>query len=195
MRTRYFDGDTFERHGRTFRVELPQDDDNDAPWDREDGHGPVSDWARVDSCTGRPVKEPGDRVLIRYRGDFRTYDMAGAMKLAKRDGWGLSPENVAKLRARLGREPTAGDIRAEAVEQDYERLRGWCADEWTYIGVLVTDVATGDSESLWGIESDCDYYIVEVAHEMADQIADRNDWTAEKSAERAEWAARDVVTA
>jgi hypothetical protein len=194
MKTRYWDGDTFERHGRTFKVELPYDDDRDAPWDREDGHGPVSDWRRVDSCTGRPTKAPGERVIYRDGRDYRTYDFAAALRMAAADGWGLSDEDRAKLAQRLGRDPTKREVQVQAVEQDYQRLQAWCCDEWGYVGVVVADTATGDRESLWGIESDCEDYIVEVAHEMADEIADRNDWTSEKRAERAEWAARDVVT-
>lgn len=195
MTTRYWDGDTFERHGRTFKVALPYDDDRDAPWDREDGHGPVSDWRSTrDSYTGYPVKEPGERILFRDGRDYRTYDFAEALRIAARDGWGLCDEARAKLATRLGREPTRREVQVQAVEDDFQRLRAWCNDEWGYIGVVVTDTETGDRESLWGIESDCEDYIAETAHELADQIADRNDWTDEGRAERAEWAARDVVT-
>lgn len=194
MSARYWDGDTFERHGREFRVEFPYDLSIDAPWEREDGHGPVSGWRYGDSCTGRPVKAPGERVLCTDRRSFRAYDFAGALKLAAKDGWGLGDEDRQKLAARLGREPTRREIQVQAVEQDFDRLRRWCANDWGYVGVIVTDTATGQVESLWGIESDATDYLAEVAHELADEIARRNDWTDETRRERAEWAARDVLT-
>ena len=36
--------ETRESGTMRFRVEWFFDADTDAPWDREDGHGPVSDW-------------------------------------------------------------------------------------------------------------------------------------------------------
>lgn len=160
--------DTIKVDGLTFRVTLEHDSDSGAPWDREDGHGPVTEW------TTRS-KNAGERVLARDRSHYRYYDFAEAMKLAKRDGWGLSDEGKATLAAKLGREPTPGDIRAEAVEQDYERMRAWCNDEWSYVGVCVqlldTDGAPveGYADSVWGVESDGDYW-KEVAQECARNI-------------------------
>lgn len=154
--------------GLTFRVTLEHDGDRDAPWDCEDGHGPVSDW------TSRS-KNAGERVLASDRSHKRYYDFAEAMKLAKRDGWGLSDEGKAKLAAKLGREPTDGEIRAEAVEQDYERMRAWCNDEWSYVGVCVQLLDTDDApvdgytDALWGVESDGDYW-KEVAKDCAENI-------------------------
>lgn len=49
------DNDTFEHKGRTFRVEFPYDDDAGAPWDREDGHGPVSDFITAWRKISRPA--------------------------------------------------------------------------------------------------------------------------------------------
>lgn len=67
---------------------------------------------------------------------------------------------------------------ARAVEVNFQRLRAWCNDQWSYVGVIVTPIcphcgeaASSQSESLWGIESDCSDYIEEVAHELADQLA------------------------
>jgi hypothetical protein len=39
-----------------FSLVVALDDLNDPPWERADGHGPVSDWTRRE-------KRPGERVL------------------------------------------------------------------------------------------------------------------------------------
>lgn len=170
MRRIYFDNDTFERNGRTFSVEFPYDDRGDAPWDREDGHGPVTGW------TSR-AKAPGERVLNSDRSSHRYYDFQEAMRIALRDGWGLCEADKAKLAAKLGREPTRRQIAAEAVERDYDHLRRWCNDQWSFVGVVVRLVSDDveESESLWGIESDAYDYLAEVAHELADEINSRLD--------------------
>lgn len=41
-----YDGDIIEHDGARFRVEFPFDDSGDTPWERDDGHGEVSDWKR-----------------------------------------------------------------------------------------------------------------------------------------------------
>ena len=167
---------TIEHAGLSFGVSTAHDHDHGAPWDENDGHGPV----REASYRGYryPTKEPGERVLWSDRGDALLYDYAGAMKLAERDGWGLSPEATAKLAAKLGRAPKAGEIRAQAVEHDFNYLRGYANGDWSYVGVIVTLLDTdGDdtdeSESLWGVESSCSDYINETAAELAEQLADR----------------------
>jgi hypothetical protein len=60
---------------------------------------------------------------------------------------------------------------AAAAMADFERLRGWCNDEWHWCGVVVT-LNTGGTEheaSLWGIESDADDYIEEVISDLMHQ--------------------------
>lgn len=203
-------GDTLEAEHDGLRVVVTvhADDDAQAPWDREDGHGEVSDWTRRD-------KEPGERVLCEDRGAKRFYDFAGAVKLARRDGWGVSPyrmdiENGAHGMKRAigqyfeGRElhtfqsdwcddvndairevyaahratMTPRAYAALAAHADFERLRRWCADQWSYVGVAVTvekgDVQlTGDYDhALWGIESDCGEYVAEVAAELVSEALD-----------------------
>ena len=129
-----------------------RDDDAGAPWER-DGHGDVSDWIRR-------TKRPGELVLNRDRDRARYYDFAGAVKIAKRDGWGPgTPEQAARA--------------------DFERLRDWCADRWEYVGVIVTASKEGiklSRQSLWGIESDSGDYLKQVAREMAaDAVRDASD--------------------
>jgi hypothetical protein len=176
-----YDGQTFELRGMTFRFRTEADTDHGAPWEEEDGHGPVSEWRRSSDYTGRPAKRAGERMLCndgRGHGSARFYDVREAMRIAKRDGWGISEPERAKLAAKLGREPTRGDICARAVEMDFDYLRRWCNDDWSYIGVIVElldedEEPTGEGEALWGVGSDSSEYIDETAHELAGEIAHR----------------------
>jgi len=173
------DGEVIEKHGYTFRVNFEQDDDQGPPWENEDGHGPVSDWEERG-------KRPGEWVLNKEYGSKRFYDAADAMRIAKRDGWGLSDEAKGALLAYLirhnpkrGTGPlTPGEIRAEAVARDFDFLRRWCQDDWHYCGVIVTHipdpdedraVATDYTHALWGIEDDQYEYLEQVAHDLIDE--------------------------
>lgn len=164
----YFDGDTFERNGRTFSVTHPYDDSGDAPWERDDGHGPVTNWTTRE-------KRPGEWLLGADRSHRRYYDAQEATQIARRDGWGLAPDDLAAFEKQEGRKATRRMIAAEAVRRDYEHLRRWCNDQWQYVGVVVKHPDSGESESLWGIESDAYDYLAETAHDLADQINDRLD--------------------
>lgn len=65
---------------------------------------------------------------------------------------------------------------AAAALADFQRLAGWCSDEWNYVGVVVTASRAGielGSASLWGIESDAGDYLVEAANDLvSDAVAD-----------------------
>lgn len=165
--------DNITLKGLTFRVELVGDVGGiGAPWDEHDGHGPVR-FARNDD-----PKRAGERVLHHDRSALYLYDWAGAMRLAKKDGWGLAPDALAAFAKRLGRDPTAGEIRAEAVQRDFDYCRRYASGDWCWVGVEVTllDVdgeTTHERESLWGIESDSYTYHDEVARELAEEIASR----------------------
>ena len=160
-----YHNDTIKHGGATFRVTLEHDHDHGAPWEEEDGHGPVSEWKRW--CEGQGVKPPkraGERILVWDRGSYRTYDMQAAIALAKAEGWDAKPYGG-----------TAGERAARAVEADFQRMRAWCNDEWSYVGVIVELLddngdALCETASLWGIESDCAEYINEVAHELASEV-------------------------
>ena len=152
--------DTITLNGMTFRVAKEHDFGSGAPWDREDFHGPVSDWTTRD-------KLPGELVLNRSRGQCRYYNFREACEIALRDGWGS--RNV---------QPgmTERQIAAQAARDDYEYLRAWCNDEWSYIGVVVTllDIEGNETDvehSLWGID-DAGDYADQVAQELAEQCAD-----------------------
>ena len=173
------DQDIFEFEGLKFRVHIERDDNDDAPWDREDGHGPVR---FVHNINGTPSKRPGERVLHKRRyNEYYLYDWQAACKAARRDGWNAEPYDAPN---RIER----------AVQADFDRLRRWLNDDWWYVGVCVT-VEGEDGEpvpdkyehALWGIESDCTAYIEEVAHELAGQCGrEYRQMQAERIAERDE---------
>lgn len=161
---------TLEVEGLTFGVEVRRDDTIGAPWEEHDCHGPVSEWRH-----GRE-KSAGERVLCQDRGSYRFYDVRGALARAKREGWGLAPNALAALAKSLGRSPTIGEVRARAVESDFQHLRAWCEDRWYWVGVIVTLLdmdgnPTPLGDSLWGIESNATNYIREVAEDCARNIA------------------------
>lgn len=164
-----YDSWTFVYEGRKFVAELHHDGDMGAPWDEHDGHGVVSDWTRRDKMPGEMLLHSDGRFLRRY------YDFAGAMRLAKRDGWGIGPEALAALTAKLGRAPKPGEVRVAAVMADFEHLRRWCNDLWHWCSVVVrlADGDSTDTESVGGIESDVGDYLRETAEELASAVLAR----------------------
>lgn len=149
---------TFTRHGLTFRTTVEQDTDHGAPWEECDGHGPVTDWTSRD-------KMPGELVLNVDGRQRRYYDFAEACRIARRDGWDAPPYKTGTARQRAAR----------AARADFEYLRAWCNDDWSYVGVIVEllddEGEPVDRASLWGVESSDDAYIEEVAQELADELA------------------------
>ena len=146
--------ETRESGTMSFRVEWFYDNDSDAPWDRECGHGEVSDWTTRD-------KRPGEMILSEDRRMKRFYNFAGAVKLARRDRWNTAPYNW----------PTDGARAHAAALADFDYLRRFCTDQWHYCGIVVTLLdADGEPDSvdasLWGIESEGDDYHEEVIGEL-----------------------------
>lgn len=146
------------RDGLTFRVQHCHDIDQGEPWKEHDGHGPVTDWERRE-------KQPGELILNAGRGANRFYDYAEACRIARRDGWDTPPYKQGTARQRAAR----------AAMADFERLRAWCNDAWHWCGVVVAllddDGEEVDSASLWGIESDAEAYLAEVANELVEELA------------------------
>lgn len=140
---------------RAFLVESFYDDDSAAPWEEEDGHGPVSDWTARD-------KRPGELVLCSDGTKRRYYDANEARKIALMDGWTISGNRQ--------------DI-DKAVKKDFDYLRSWCDGSWYYICIKVTPLTReGDqleslSKHLCGLGSDGEDYIVQCAHELAESIS------------------------
>jgi hypothetical protein len=169
--------ETIEHAGLTFMVAIEHDYNMGRPWEEHDGHGPVR-TSRTDGWGRWNSKRAGEVVLSSDRFTCWLYDVAEALRIAKRDGWGLSPKNRAKLADKLKREPTAKEVRAEAVRLDMEHLRGWLEGRWHWCIVVVTLLDT-DRDETWeydtigGIESDAGEYLDEVAADLAAGIADR----------------------
>ena len=152
-----YSGDTFEKHGMQFKVHIEPDDDGEAPWERSDGHGPVRHMRRSE-------KRPGERPLIKDRDGTWLYDWQAACKLARKDGWNAEPYGAPN---RIER----------AVQADFDFLRGWLNDDWYYVGVCVSlldkngeDATEKYENAIWGIESNSDDCIGEVADDLADRI-------------------------
>lgn len=157
----------FTHNGKQFRAFVEYDPDASAPWDREDGHVPVSDWVRRD-------KRPSEVIINSDRGAYRFVCLREAHALARAQGWSLACADMQALCDKLNREPTKLEVISRAVQLDIERMRAWCADDWCYVGVCVSLLGAngqpvGDkyAAACWGIESDCDDYIKEVARDMA----------------------------
>lgn len=171
MKEAIYDGDEFLHKGHKFVFTSEPDQEHSPPWKNDDGCGIVSAWRHIDT------KRPGERVLNKDGGSVRFYDWQATMKKARKDGWGVSwesenrPEQLNEFKWKLWYAGlTVGEKAALAVEQDFQRMRAWCNDDWRYIGIIVTHVRTGRDASLWGIESDCLDYHREVAKQLADEI-------------------------
>lgn len=155
---------TCEVDGFTCTATIHQDDTNTPPWENDCGHGPVSDWIR-----DHPDDHPEWRVLSRDRSSARYYKWDEAVEQAMRDSWGCSD--------RLEGESDLA-YRMRAVEQDYKFLRGWCDDEWTYVGVDVTIEREGVTlvdefaHALWGIESCSPEHCTDTANELLSEALD-----------------------
>lgn len=140
--------------GVRLKIDIVPDDAMGAPWEEHDGHGVVSGWTTRD-------KRPGEMVLVSDGSAHRLYDFAESVKIARRDGWG-APSEGGTPRERAHR----------AALADYRWLRGWCNDEWQWVGVVVTLEAPDDApreSSLWGLES-CGNYWREVAAGLANEL-------------------------
>ena len=166
MRDR-LDHGQFTHHGREMRWELFTDPDSGPPWENDDGVGIVSDWRPKAS------KKPGEVIINTDHDSCRLYDVQATTEKARKDGWGLSQPQLEELAQRLGYPfwsmLSKGEIAAEAVRLDIERMYGWCNDDWFYVGVVVTDLISGESESCWCIESDGGYW-KEVRDDLASQL-------------------------
>lgn len=157
--------------GYTVHVSIHHDENMGEPWKENDGHGIVSEWVSRS-------KSPGELVLCSDRSRFkRFYDFSATLELAKRDGWGLNPEAKDKLAATLGRKPTAMEIRVQAVNLDFQYCKGYCNDDWHWLG-YTTQIETpqGNSiqgDSCWGfegVEGGLEYMIGEAISQAESEI-------------------------
>lgn len=161
------DGDTFTHRRLTFRVHITQDDSADPPWKHGDDHGIVSDWVPRDENA-----EDADgnlRILAQAGRQVRYYDWTASYAKALEEGWDAAPYG----------QGTPAEQATRAVDADYQYLKDWCEDRWTYIGVqveLLDTTCTPPSNTgylscgLCGIESNADEHIADVAREEADEL-------------------------
>jgi hypothetical protein len=166
---------TVENNGRTYRVTIKHDQDTCAPWEEFDG---MIDVERVSYNYGTycgPSKKPGEYVF--HRGDHGCYsyvvDMPRAIEKALSESWGVSEAVRSGVALAKGRPMTEREIAVYAVNQNIEFMRGWCADEWCYVGVCVS-LLDEDGEHVaaaWAIESiSGDYIKDDVIPELISQI-------------------------
>lgn len=158
---------TVELNGRNYRVTIEHDDTCCAPWEDCDG---MIDVIRVPHDYGRlsgPSKKPSEYVF--HRGDRGCYsyvvDIPQAIEKALGEHWGISDAARSGVEMARGRKMTDREVAVYAAHQNIEFIRGWCADEWYYVGVsvsLLNDEGEPDGEhgaALWGIESISGEYI------------------------------------
>ncbi|MBI1620074.1 hypothetical protein [Aquamicrobium zhengzhouense] len=127
--------------------------------------------ARRDGWGFLPGKLIIDRFAHSGRRKFRAYVQGGTSELT---AYGKTPQEATTALYAMHRAtfPSARAYAAAAARADFDRLRDWCRNEWTWCGVVVTAIdrdgeETGETASLWGIESDADSYLWEVAEELA----------------------------
>jgi hypothetical protein len=142
----------FELDGLRFQVTTEPDSCSEAPW--------------VEGCTLGAVrmighksdKLPGEMIFAMTRSGARyAYDFAGAVKEARSEG--LSGPNAVK-----------------AAYGEMAWFRGYVEDDWYYVVVCVElltihDEPTGECEYLGSVESSSADYILEVARQLAGQLA------------------------
>jgi hypothetical protein len=144
---------TKQYRGLTFDVQHDYDQSAGLPWDNSDMHGPVSDWTREEPG-------PGDRVLVEEGYHRRLYRFDEAMEIAKRDGWRAGDASL-----------TDEERTFLAVVQDYEFLRDFCEDRWSYICISVTLQGTKLSRHIGSVESNSgEAYLAELERELMEEV-------------------------
>lgn len=154
-----------EHRGLTFRVELEADQGHPVPWEDGDGRGVVVDRRERERLI-EDMDAPRDRFRpMGDQGHDLYFDWEATRAKAAEESWGVTPEKAAGL--------TQDQILDAAVEQEYEFLRGYCTGAWSYIGIVVSLQAFPDAtRSVWGIESDDEALLIEVAQDLAEELLD-----------------------
>lgn len=167
----------FEHRGRMFRASIEFDDSHGAPWEECDGFAPIERKPHGYGARYGAAKRPGEVVI--HDGGRNGYayvvDLTESLAIARRDKWGISAESRAAFTIKHGRPPTPREVARLAVDENIAFSRGWCADDWCFVGVIVQMIGrdgepVGESESLWGVESCGAYARDDVAPELAEQI-------------------------
>ena len=142
-------------------VKFYYDSDAEAPWEDCEGTG------KVRCANSRSDKKPGEVSIHHNRDGVWLYDFAGAIEIAKRDGWGC-PSDVDPT------DLTKRQIALAAVKADLTYLQGWLENRWWYVGIECTILDENGEEafqeSLWRVETYKDYHLEEARH-MAENLA------------------------
>jgi hypothetical protein len=137
----------YPKTGMTYHVAYWEDHHMASPDKEHDCHGvtyemqnSVEDILEADDLSDDlRLRLPLFRELHYEHGTYLYYDVIASINKAV-TVWGCSPEDA-----------------PAQVEQDYEYLRGWYQDDWSWIGITVTkivdDVVTDDYVSVGGFES------------------------------------------
>lgn len=205
-----FKTEIVEREGAHFKIEFFYDNDQGRPWEESDGHGRVREARRRHASTTYDGEKRAGEIPLNDpdRNEYQFfYDWQEAVATARKE-WGIGDEELAKLTAKLGRQPTKGEIAVQAVKQDIKYLRGWLNDSWCYVGITVTRVTLDEDEeevieeheehSVWGFETLEDYHLKGAEEVLSDVMREYKETLkkeAEEAAERQFWEERDVVTA
>lgn len=141
----------FDHNGRKFLARVYRDDNMRRPWEEDETHGDIREgytgFAGYAEKKGGEVVISDDRFSVR-RTQVWLYNVESTIKRARKDGWGLTEENMTALAERLFRERkltgsitlTKREIVAEAVRLDMERMRAWLNDGWHWCGVSVVEM-------------------------------------------------------
>lgn len=194
--------ETIRIAGFELAVTIEPDSDSGAPWEESDGHGPVSDWTTRDKAPGELVLSH-DRSAKRFYdyaeacriarrdgwGSLWPYTLStryvrGAWEatataygkpdlIARRKDINAAIRDVyAQRRAQF---PTARAYHANAAMADFDYLRRWCNNQWSYCGVIVTASRNGielGNASLWSVEDSDRGYLLTVANELTGEALD-----------------------
>lgn len=155
----------------------------ETPWEYSDCHGPVRKSNNAHN-EYRSDKRPEERPLNSAdRNEYQFYyDWQKAMKIAIKD-WGCPTKTKA----------------LEAVQDDFEYLRGWVNNEWYY--VVITVEYEGEIESMGMVETYGNYHLAcgkEMLESLIASVTHRKliAWRSALKEARARkyWASRDVCT-
>lgn len=185
----------FDHNGMKFRCIVSQDEFMGTPWTEHDGHGEIREAYQY---YGKPEKKPGEVIIYSERGDYWIYDFAGAVRKAKKDGWGS---------ADCTPEMSKGQRAETAARADMKYCREWLQGDrwWACIEVFRVDAdgeKIGESEYLGGIDSgyskEDESYLRECATELATGIHAQalGAWRSalKEARQRKYWACRDIET-
>ena len=187
--------------GYTITISVRDDEGHDAPWDDDDSHGPVSEWRPRDSKRPGEVVLHSDRNSCRFYDWQEAVKIAkrdgwgflpGKLDTGRDNpdtlaGWARcgsyyahSDENfnraVESVYAQHRATMTEKLYAEGAVKKDFEYLRGWCNDEWHYVGYTasITDEDGNSvkySDSCWGFDDE-EYMLEEAFDNATSEIDD-----------------------